>query len=82
MGYINKIKIDISKYDGLDEQQTIMWVNKIGGILAMNPLANDLEKILMESIYLEGDAYDWLTWWSKKTNLGYPLIGKCLQSIF
>ena len=45
-----------------------MWVNKIEGILAMNLPANDLEKISMASIYLEGDAYDWFTWWSKKTS--------------
>jgi len=34
----------------------------------MNPPTNELEKLLMTSIYLEGDAYDWFTWWSKKTS--------------
>jgi hypothetical protein len=32
----------------------------------MNPLANELEKISMASLYLEGDAYDWFTWWLRK----------------
>jgi hypothetical protein len=41
---------------------------KIEGIFAMNPPANELEKISMASLYLEGDAYDWFTWWSKKTS--------------
>jgi hypothetical protein len=37
-GYLNKIKIEIPKYDGQDNRKTIMWVNKIEGIFAMNHL--------------------------------------------
>lgn len=59
------MKIEIPKYDRLDDQKDIMWVSK--GIFAMNPPANKLEKISMTSLYSEGDAYNWFTWWSKKT---------------
>ena len=31
-GYINKIKIEIPKYDVLDGKKVIMWFNKIEGI--------------------------------------------------
>jgi len=34
----------------------------------MNPLANELNKKPMTSLYWEGDAYDWLILWSKKTS--------------
>ena len=34
----------------------------------MNPLASELEKISMASLYLEGSAYDWFTQWSKKSS--------------
>ena len=34
----------------------------------MNLLANKLENISMATLYLEGDAYDWFTWWSQKTS--------------
>ena len=34
----------------------------------MNLPPNKLEKISMASLYLEGDASDWFTWWSKKTS--------------
>jgi hypothetical protein len=66
--YPIKIKIEIPKYDGQDDREAITWVNKIEGVFAFNPLANELEKILISSLHLEGDAYDWFTWLSKKTN--------------
>jgi hypothetical protein len=40
VGCLNKIKIDMPKYDGLDDKKAIMWVNKMEGIFAMNPPAN------------------------------------------
>ena len=34
----------------------------------MNSIVNGLEDMSMASLYFEGDAYDWFTWWSKKTS--------------
>jgi len=50
MGCLNKIKINTPKYDRLDDRKAITWVNKIEGILAMNPPANELEKKCMASL--------------------------------
>lgn len=49
-GFWNKIRIELHTYDGLDDRKAILWVNKIEGILAMNPPTNTLEKIAMASI--------------------------------
>jgi hypothetical protein len=65
--YLKEIKLKIPKYYGIDDQNTIMWVSKIKATFAMNPPINELEKIPLTTIYLEGDAYDWFTWWSKKS---------------
>jgi hypothetical protein len=36
------------------------------GIFESNPLLGEQEKIMTASNNLEGEAYDWFLWWSKK----------------
>ena len=46
-----------------------MWVNQIEGILAMDPPTNEIEKVPMVSIYVEGDVYDF---GGPRKLVGYP----------
>ena len=44
-----------------------MWVSKTKGTFSINLPTNELENISMECLYLEGDPYNWLAWWSNKS---------------
>jgi hypothetical protein len=51
----------------------------------MHPLANEVENILMASLYLEGDAYDWFVWWSQRIgglSVNWKMFKKDLFKIF
>jgi len=39
MEFFNKIKMELPKYNGKDNRLAIIWVNKMEGIFASNPLA-------------------------------------------
>jgi hypothetical protein len=54
-GHLNKIKIELPKYYGQDNTKAIMWVNKNEGIFSMSPPTNEVEKISMACLYLEGE---------------------------
>jgi hypothetical protein len=61
-----KFKKELPKYDDKDHRGVVVWINKMDGIFESNPPLGEREKIMTTSNSLEGEAYDWYLWWSRK----------------
>jgi len=67
-GDYEKIKKKLSKYDGEGHRGAEIQVNKMNGIFESNPLPEEREKIKTTPNNLEGEVYDWFSWWSMECN--------------
>jgi hypothetical protein len=62
----HKFKKELPRYDDKDHIGAVVWINKMDGIFESNPPLGEREKVMTTSNSLEGEAYDWYLWWSKK----------------
>jgi hypothetical protein len=62
MIYPPKAKIELSKYNGGDNQ-CVAWFNKTEEYFHIYNITTDEEKVKYASMYLEGTAYNWYLWW-------------------
>jgi hypothetical protein len=60
--YPPKAKIELSKYNGGDNQ-CVAWFNKTEEYFHIYNITTDEEKVKYASMYLEGTAYNWYLWW-------------------
>ena len=56
--YPPKEKIDLSKYNG-SEDQCVTWLNKAAEYFDIYNIQLDEEKVKYASIHMEGNAYNW-----------------------
>ena len=57
-----RAKIEISKYNGSDNQY-VAWFNKTEEYFNIYNVTTDEDMIKYASMYLEGNAYNWYLWW-------------------
>jgi hypothetical protein len=62
MIYPPKAKIELSKYNGSDNQ-CVAWFNKTEEYFQIYNITTDEEKVKYASMFLEGTAYNWYIWW-------------------
>jgi hypothetical protein len=62
MIYPPKAKIELSKYNGSDNQ-CVAWFNKTEEYFQIYNITTDEEKVKYASMFLEGTAYNWYMWW-------------------
>jgi len=62
MIYPPKAKIELSKYNGGDDQY-VAWFNKTEEYFHIYNITTDEEKVKYASMCLEGDANNWYLWW-------------------
>jgi hypothetical protein len=60
--YPPKSKIELSKYNGGDNQ-CVAWFNKTEEYFHICNITIDEEKVRYASMYLEGTVYNWYLWW-------------------
>jgi hypothetical protein len=62
MIYPPKAKIELSKYNGSDNQ-CVAWFNKTEEYFQIYNITTDEEKVKYASMFLEGTTYNWYIWW-------------------
>jgi hypothetical protein len=73
MIYPPKAKIELSKYNGGDNQ-CVVWFNKTEEYFHIYNVTTDEEKVKYASMYLEGNVYNWYLWWKEELShtIGIP----------
>jgi len=74
--FVHKVNINLSRFDGENNQDGIRWINKIEKYSEMCNIYGDNEKLSVLEMYMDKTTTDWFLWWDS-TMKGGSLARDC-----
>jgi len=74
--FVHKVNINLSRFDGENNQDGIRWINKIEKYSEMCNIYGDNEKLSVLEMYMDKTTCDWFLWWDS-TMKGGSLARDC-----
>ena len=60
--FVHKVKINLPRFDGENNQDGILWINKIEKYSEMCNICGNNDNLSVAEMYIDKTACDWFLW--------------------